>query len=392
MESRGEFLNALNFKKNYPVPNWEFAYWYDTVQRWYKEGLPKENPSSKIEYGQWIAGEAYPSPDVFYDNLNIYDIDVHNFFGFDERAHSVAVDTGPIPLFEKEIFFEDNENITYKREDGKIVKTRKDGSSMPQFISYPVKNKKDFNNIKERFNPDSIKRFPKKFDELIIEYNKRTYPLQITGGYYALGFFSIIRELVGLEAGLYLFYDDPVLVYEILDFFTDYYIKLYSKIVSRVKVDYILIWEDMAFKNGPLVSPNIFKKFLLPFYKKFTFRMKEFNVEHFFVDTDGNFEVLIPLFVEGGVTGFTPFEVQSGLDIEKIREIYPNLIIMGGIDKKVLSKNKESILKELEKVKRMLAKGGYIPYTDHMVPPEVSFDNYKFYRFELKKIIDDNCK
>lgn len=65
---------------------------------------------------------------------------------------------------------------------------------------------------------------------------------------------------------------------------------------------------------------------------------------------------------------------------------------MGGIDKKVLSKNKEFILRELKKVKRMLEKGGYIPYTDHMVPPEVSFDNYKFYRMELKKIIDESYK
>ena len=391
MQSREKFLNAINFNVNCPVPDWEFAYWYDTIQGWYKEGLPKQKPPTKLDYQQWIAGEAYPSPDVFYDNLNFYDIDVHNFFGFDERAHSVAVDSGPIPVFEKEIFSEDSETITYRREDGKIVKTKKDGSSMSQFISYPVKNRKDFNKIKEKFNFSSDERLPKEFNKYISKYENRTYPLQLWGGSYS-GFFSILREMLGLENTLYLFFDDPMLVNEILEFFTDYYIKLYSKIVSRIKVDYILIWEDMAFKNGPLVSPNIFKKFLLPFYKKFTFKMKEYGIEHFFVDTDGNFKVLIPLFLEGGVTGFTPFEIQSGLDIEKIKETYPNLVIMGGIDKKVLFKNKESILKELEKVKRMLKKGGYIPYTDHMVTPEVSFDNYKFYRMKLKKIIDDNCK
>ena len=390
MDSREKFLNVISFKKRSPIPNWEFAYWYDTIKRWYEEGLPKQKPPTKLEYQQWVAGEAYPSADVFYDSLNFYDIDVHDFFGFDERAHSVAVDSGPIPVFEKEIFSEDSETITYRREDGKIVKTKKDGSSMPQFISYPVKNRKDFNKIKEKFNFSSNERLPKEFNKYISKYENRTYPLQLTGSY--SGFFSILREMLGLENTLYLFFDDPMLVNEILEFFTDYYIKLYSKIVSRIKVDYILIGEDMAFKNGPLVSPNIFKKFLLPFYKKFIYKMKEYGVEHFFVDTDGNFEVLIPLFLEGGVTGFTPFEIQSGLDVEKIREIYPNLVIMGGIDKKVLFKNKESILKELEKVKRMLKKGGYIPYTDHMVTPEVSFDNYKFYRMKLKKIIDDNCK
>ena len=187
---------------------------------------------------------------------------------------------------------------------------------------------------------------------------------------------------------MYFFYDEPTLIYEILEYFCDYYIKLISKIVSKTKVDYILIWEDMAYKNGPLISLSLFKKFLLPYYKKFTSNMRKFGVKHFFVDTDGNFEVLIPLFIEGGITGFTPLEVQAGLDIEKIRKKYPNIILMGGIDKKVLSKGKLQILEELKKVKRVLKKGGYIPYTDHMVPPDVSFYNYKFYRKELKKIID----
>ena len=154
-------------------------------------------------------------------------------------------------------------------------------------------------------------------------------------------------------------------------------------------MDYILIWEDLAFKNGPLISPDIFREFILPYYKKFIQRMKTFGVKHFFVDTDGNFEVLIPLFIEGGVTGFYPFEVQAGMDIEKIRDLYPELVIMGGIDKMALAKGKEAIDGEIAKVKRMLKKGGYIPYTDHMVPPDVSFENYTYFRKQLKLAIND---
>lgn len=387
MNSKEKFLSIISFNKNTPVINWEFAYWYDTLQRWYEEGLPRKKPPTKIEYQQFIAGEACPGPDIFFDKLNFYDFDVNDYFCFDERIHAAPVITSPIPVFKKEIFNQDSENITFRREDGKIIKTRKDGSSMPHFIDYPVKNKKDFEKIKERFNPDSKDRIPDNWNETVKVYEDRVYPLQLGGGNFS-GFFSILREMMGVEETLYSFYDNPSLVFEMLEFFTDYYIKLYSKIVSSIEIDYILIWEDMAFKNGPLVSPDVFRKFIIPYYKKLINCMKEFGVKHFFVDTDGNFEALIPLFIEGGVTGFYPFEVQSGLDIEKIREDYPDLVIMGGIDKKALSKDKKTILKELKKVNRMVLKGGYIPYTDHMVPPEVSFDNYKFYRNELKKIID----
>ncbi|MCL5986174.1 MAG: hypothetical protein M1371_06365 [Actinobacteria bacterium] len=292
----------------------------------------------------------------------------------------------PIPCFEEEIIDQNDENVIYRRDDGKIVKTKRDGSSMPQFLEYPVKTNRDFEKIKERFNPESKKRFPEQWNNLIKDYKNRTYPLQLGGGNFC-GFFSILREMMGLEKTLYVFYDNPALVFEILDFFTDFYINLYFKIVSKVEVDYILIWEDMAFKNGPMISPNIFKKFLLPYYKKFIDKMKSFGIRHFIVDTDGNFEVLIPLFMEGGVTGFYPFEVQAGMDIEKVRENYPKLIIMGGIDKMALASGKEAILREIVKVKRMIKRGGYIPYTDHMVPPDVSFNNYKFFREELAAIL-----
>lgn len=386
MNSREKFADTINFNGCEQVPDWEFAYWYDTVYRWYKEGLPMKNPPLKLDNAQWVAGEACPGPDIFFSEA-YYGNDVHDYFGFDERIHLVAVDTTLVPAYEEAVFEEDEENLVYRRGDGKTVKTKKDGSSMPHFIEYPVKTEEDFEGIKMRFNPDSPERFPKEWAKLAAGYKSRTYPLQLGGGNFS-GFYSIIREMMGVEESLYVFYDNPDFATRILDFFLDFYIRLYTKVLTQVEVDYILIWEDLAFKNGPLISPEIFKEFILPYYKKFTGNMRELGVKHFFVDTDGNFEVLIPLFIEGGVTGFYPFEAAAGMDIEKIRSIYPQLVIMGGIDKKALAAGKTAIDMELGKVERMLKKGGFIPYTDHMVPPEVSFDNYKYFRTRMKEIIN----
>jgi len=390
MNIREKFLSVINFGKTPEVPDWEFGYWYDTIQRWYGEGLPKVNPPDLIKYSQWVYGEADPALDVFQEEPNYYGSDVKDFFGFDSRIHSAPLYTPPLPLFDKEIYEEDKFNIVFKREDdGKIVKTRKDGTSMPLFLEFPVKNRKDFEKIKERFNPDHPKRIPDNFNQKIEEYKKRDYVLQLGGTLFS-GFFSILREMMGLETTLIYFYDDPKFLLDMLEFFTDYYIRLNSKVISRVKVDYIYIWEDMSYKNGPLISPDHFKKYVLPYYKRFTSAMKEEGVENFFVDTDGNFEALIPLFIEGGVNGLLPFEVQAGMDIEKIRKEYPGLIIMGGIDKIALAKGRNEILKEIAKAKRMIKNGGFIPYTDHAVPPDVSFDNYKFFRYELKKVLGQN--
>jgi len=387
MNSREKFLSVVNFDKISEVPNWEFGYWYDAIQRWYKEGLPKFNAPVKNDYSQWIFGDADAGVDFFDDRENHYAPDVGDYFNFDQRSHLAPLYANPLPKYEKIVFEEDEINIVFQREeDGKIVKTRKDGTSMPQFLEYPVKTRSDFNKIKERFNPDDKGRIPGSFDEYIKEYNKRTYPLGIGGTLFS-GFFSILRELMGLELTLMNFYDDPNFIIEILDFFTDYYIRLYSKVVSKTNVDYVYIWEDMSYRNGPLISPAFFRQFILPYYQKFTSKLGKLGVKNFFVDSDGNCEELIPLFIEGGVTGILPFEVQGGMDIEKIREQFPKLVIMGGIDKIALAKGKDEITKEIAKAARMIRYGGYIPYADHAVPPEVSFDNYKFYRNELKKVL-----
>lgn len=385
MNSRNKLLNVFNFNTSSPVPDWEFAYWYNTIQRWYDEGLPKINPPVMVETVQWISGDICPGYD-FFGSDNSYGNDVHDFFNFDERIHVVGVNTGPIPAFDVQVYEEDMENIVYRREDGKTVKTRKDGVSMPHFIDFPVKTDEDFEKIKEKFNPHSPMRFAAELSKYAEVYKNRSYPLQLGGGNFA-GFFSAVRELMGVEETSYAFYDNPELIIKILEHFTNLYIELYSKVLKVIDVDFILMWEDMAFKNGPLISPQLFKEFCLPYYKKFIGEMKKFGVKHFIVDTDGNFEVLIPLFLEAGVTGFYPFEVAAGMDIEKVRNSYHELIIIGGIDKRSLAEGKDEIDVEISKAARMLEKGGYLPCTDHGVQPEVSFENYIYFRKRLKEIL-----
>jgi len=77
-----------------------------------------------------------------------------------------------------------------------------------------------------------------------------------------------------------------------------------------------------------------------------------------------------------------PFEVQAGMDIREVREKFPDLVINGGIDKRVFydGRTKDEMRKEVaDKVPFMLKHGGYIPAFDHDVPPEVSLENFNFF-------------
>jgi uroporphyrinogen decarboxylase len=83
-----------------------------------------------------------------------------------------------------------------------------------------------------------------------------------------------------------------------------------------------------------------------------------------------------------------PFEVDCGIDIIEVRKHFPKLQMMGGIPKGRVALGKENIDKVLEPVEEVLKTGGYIPHVDHLVPPDVSWENFKYYRTKLNQIID----
>ncbi len=116
---------------------------------------------------------------------------------------------------------------------------------------------------------------------------------------------------------------------------------------------------------------------------------RDHHVNIIFVDTDGDFWKMIPKFIEGGVTGVFPCEVNANMDVAAIREAYPKFQLIGGVDKMKLFMGKEAIDAELDrKIAPTIRKGGYIPTIDHLVPENTPWSFFSYYRERLNKIID----
>ena len=145
--------------------------------------------------------------------------------------------------------------------------------------------------------------------------------------------------------------------------------------------DFAGFWEDMAYKTGPLLSPKHFREFLLPNYKKVTACLRDWGIDAIFVDSDGNIDQLIPLWLEGGVNGFHPLEVAAGMDPVALRKRYGRSVLLrGGIDKRKLAQGGQALRDEvLSKVPFLARSGGYVPYIDHETPPDVSWANFQEY-------------
>jgi len=178
------------------------------------------------------------------------------------------------------------------------------------------------------------------------------------------------------------------LVKDFMNYLADFWIELWGQTLSEIKVDCVNFWEDMAYRSGPIISPEMFKEFMLPPYQRVTSFLRDMGVKIILVDSDGRIEKLIPLFLESGITAVFPFEVQAGNDIVTFRKQYPRLGILGGIDKMKISQGKKAIDEELDsKVPFMLRSGGYIPHIDHHVHPDISWKDFIYYRTRLNEMI-----
>ncbi|MFO7929369.1 MAG: uroporphyrinogen decarboxylase family protein [Candidatus Humimicrobiaceae bacterium] len=392
MNSRQKFLSVMRMEdgdyNGVEVPKVEFGYWAGTIRRWFSQGLKKRQEVPE-DISDGIAIMA---------NKNIYpkmekegDRNVQPVFGLDQYLTKFPVDYSP--RLKEEVIEKTETHIIYKDSYGVLNKNDVAKTSLPLELEHPVKDWQSWEKYKEGYSLDDIEeRLPPDWDNLAERLKDRDYPIRLggTNG----GFLGFPRQIMGLQTYLIKLYDDPELIHDICDTFLEFLLAYYGRIIEDIKVDCILIWEDMAGKGGSLISPVHFREFLAPRYRKMVSFAHDMGIDIILTDSDGYVEDLIPLIVETGVTGMYPFERAAGNDLVRIREAFPNFQIMGGIDKRILfsDSNNERIEAELAIASKMLKQGRYIPHIDHFVSQDCTYKNFTYYRDRLNEIIDSFSK
>jgi uroporphyrinogen decarboxylase len=178
---------------------------------------------------------------------------------------------------------------------------------------------------------------------------------------------------MGLEALSYAYFDQPELVKAHAEQMIVFIYNAFERATSDLNIDFVIIFEDMCYNKGPLISPQTFEEFMTPYYRQITGFFRSRGVRNILVDSEGNVVSLIPQLMEVGIDGCVPCEVNTGSDPVILREAYPDLRMMGGIDKMALICSREAIDAEMEKLPSLLEKGGFIPGVDRMVPPRCKF-------------------
>jgi uroporphyrinogen-III decarboxylase len=363
-DSLKKIHDFYSLKPNAPIYQTEFG-WY-CMEKWTSEGYLKED-------------------------------DIKQLFMFDDDVcFSLSglgwCEAGFCPIFDEEIIEDRGAYEVVRDFAGRHVlyfKGRRNGF-MPEYLDHPVKDfgtwEKD---VKWRLSPDNDGRFNNYNTDInaAIDSAVKGFPIiqRCVGGY------MYLRSLIGPENLLYMFYDNPELIHDCMKTWFELADAVTSKNQEKISFDEFFIGEDICYNHGSLISPDMIKEFLFPYYAQLIQNIKKRQIDknktlHFHVDTDGYCLSVIDLYRKLGMDYMSPFEVASGCDVVKVAEKYPDLLISGGIDKRILASGTDAIDRELERIMpAMRLRGGYIPTCDHGVPEEVSFKNYLHYRQRMQE-------
>ena len=362
MTDRQRFNNQMHYKPVDRCFNMEFGYWLENYKQW----------------------------SIFLENGITNNVEADLFFNFD-RIRQVA-GTGSTqfcqvtwmhPSFERKVVEETPTSQIVIDENGLLAEVPKDGhDTIPHFVKSSVNGPDDWAKVKaERFRFDDPAR--KADVEALKKDNPpdRDYPLGVNCG----SLIGRIRNMLSFEGLAYACFDHPQMVEDMVETCCVLVENFLDQVLGHIDFDYAYGWEDICFKNGPIVSVDFFRDILTPRYKRIGKKLAQAGIDLWYTDCDGDVRPIMPFFLEAGINCLFPYEVNSCCHpLELLNEYGKDLRIMGGVNKIELGKGPAAIKAYLESLIPAVERGGYIPFCDHRCPPNVKVEDYLYY-LDLKE-------
>lgn len=362
MTERERFLRTMRYEDVDRRPLYLVGIWDDTIARWHREGLP-------CDIGE---GEIYN-----YLGLQAQSLRLRGLYGL----------MGPHPQFEQRTISKDEDVHIFTDDYGRTVRDFRKQTTLPEWLDFPVKDRATFQRfLDEHYSIDNLdERFDQEWEQKLSQSRQDHELTVLDGGCY----YWTLRSIAGVEGASYLFYDAPDLVEELFERYFTIVMEGMRRVLGRVPVDVIGFGEDLAFKTGPLISPGMFRKFILPRYRKAMEYAHSYGVDLTWYDSDGDLRSLIPDYLEVGINGLFPCEVAAGMAPAELRQQFGRqLRLVGGIDKRQVAHGPEAIDTELQRNRPLIEQGGFVPAIDHSVSADISFDNYRYFIDKLMKALE----
>ena len=366
MNHRERVKAVMHYETYDRLPCVAFGYWSETVDKWADEGhIARETAElyKKI-------GDNGPADREIMDQL-----------GFDFSWQScVSGRNALFPAFERKVLrVEADGSQVIQDGNGHLVRIKPGLDSIPGELGTLLTGREAW---EKEYLPRlqySDERIPRaEFEKLRDESQTREYPLWLHCG----SLYGTIRDMLGVVELSYLQVDDEDLYVEIINTMADLALKVAEETLKiGIPFDGAHFWEDICFKNGPLVNPEVFAEYVGPHYRRFADLLAKYGIDQISLDCDGCIDKLVPIWLENGVNTMFPIEVGTwNASIAPWREKYGRALKgVGGMDKRVFARDKAAVEAEIERLKPLVDLGGYIPCPDHRIPPDAKFELVAYY-------------
>jgi len=316
--------------------------WHATITRWKKEGFPE-------------------------------DISAEEYFGY-EMVTFNRVDLSP--RFPTKIIEKNERYVMAVDSCGGTRRSFRDGSTTPEVIGWPIKSKKDWPKIKERLFPD----YTRVDWATGLSNVQRAHEEGKFVAYLAAMGYDHLQSYLKSEELLIAMVTDPAWVKEMFQTVAELMIQMVKMMIEKgFKFDGALLCNDMGYRNASLFSPKTYRETLLEIDKMVCDFFHSYHMP-VILHSCGNVKELIPYLIEAGFDCLNPLEVKAGMDVRELKRKYGDkLSFMGGIDARAMANPDPKVIEEEIRSKFKVAKkgGGYIYHSDHSVPKNVSFQQYK---------------
>ena len=354
MTDRERFNNQMHYRPVDRCFNMEFGYWLENFKQWpvFTENGIEDNAQADV------------------------------FFNFDR----IAIAESPTwinPGFPGGVVEETEEKQIVMNGDGLLAEVPRDGhDTIPHYIKATVVTPDDWKKAKaERFRIDDPDRV------VDIEAVKREHPADrdYPLGVHCGSMIGKVRNMLTFEGLAYACFDYPDMVEDMVETCCQLVEHSLDQFLPHFDFDYASGWEDICFKNGPIISLDFFEDVVVPRYERIGNKLRAAGIDLWYTDCDGDVRPLLPGFLKAGINCLFPYEVNSCVHpAELLNEYGKDLRIMGGVDKLELRKGKAAIKAYLESLAPLVERGGYIPFCDHRCPPDVKPEDYLYY-LDLKE-------
>jgi len=375
MTNRERALAALNYEPYDRLPVVHFGYWHETLDKWAEEG----HISRKTAKGWGDGNEFCRSLD--------------EKLGFDFNWGTIAGGhTDLRPGFAREVIKDFGDGRRHVRNGSGVVELERDGAvSIAQEIEHLLVDRESWEeHYLPRLQPDP-ERVPKKqLLQLRREFEAGKAREDKPRGIWAGSFYGKFRDWAGVTGTSYIYADDEDLYAEIIDTIANLAYHTLEEGLSHCvpgMFDFAHFWEDICFKNGPLVIPSVFEELVGPHYKRITTLLRQYDIHIASLDCDGCIDALLPIWLKNGINTMFPIEVGTWeASIAPWRAQYgKELRGVGGMNKNVFAEDFAAVDAEIERLRPLIALGGYIPCPDHRIPPGAKWENVCYYTKRMRE-------